>query len=321
MEKITTLPIIEEITVVKNPCAVRYCSKNRVAVGGSDGCTIIDLKTKKHTKLFTNNIMNIEIIPASKNNQEMVAYQERDDNKIKSFTCNPHDNTFFSCYGDTKLAIRKQNYITNSYKYIPVEGSFCQYMTIHPNEKTACIADYECRLSFYELDNLQSPLKTMEFSLDTCWFFCRYSRDGSYIVAGDSNKVFIIDPHSNCDKKLYLQFGQELLRNIAFHPNNSVVAILSKTNSSIKKKQIVRYFDIKMKQFIDTPLEYEADESSDLDFSADGLELIVALEDRCVRTQVLFAIKEKSYFWWVLKQLKEKEDLPQDVINYLLKTF
>jgi hypothetical protein len=79
---------------------------------------------------------------------------------------------------------------------------------------------------------------------------------------------------------------------------------------------------LKTKELVYTSPELGSGCGYDLSFSDDGLEVIVALQDRCVRTLVSFAVKEKctDILWW-LHQIKEQKNLPQDIVSHCMHTF
>ncbi|HSC24885.1 MAG TPA: hypothetical protein VLB80_01540, partial [Candidatus Babeliales bacterium] len=189
----------------------------------------------------------------------------------------------------------------------------------------------EGNISLHKLDDTLSKFNTISLPKLRC-YFCQYSPDGSYIVAGGDKKLFIIDTDAYSYKCLENK-DDEIYCNIAFHPNNLILAILSEKTVSLSrlcvyKQQIVHYWDIKTQKFIIANMPVlKSSCGRDLSFSPDGLEMVIVLEGKCVRAPVPSAVNEKicQYLLFILHQLIEDAKLPEDVMlycgNILLKTF
>lgn len=343
---------IEEIIAVKNLRHVQYFGKNSVIVGTSDGgVDIVNVKTKKTHKInlpHSDMLMGFSIIQS--NDKKIITcidgkvkiYDAKMGEKVitseqtavrpivRSIAWNSFKDTIFLCYGESRAVIKKCNYVTDACEEIAIHDKICQNMIIHPKQEIMCITDYSGNIFLYTLDNLTSPFKKIVLGGKS--YFCKYSSDGSYIVAGNYLNVFIIDPNKNANVCLSAQIN-ETFQNIAFHPNGSVLAILCKRYVARPRlpdrsnKQIVHYWNIKTQQFMYTTPELDSDGSYDIAFSDDGSESVIALEGKCVRMLVPFAIKEKCiHSLCVLNKFRLIEDvelkpLPQDVIRYVVSTF
>jgi len=336
----------QEITAVTNPWCVRYFTQDHIVVGGINGAVhSINLRTQKIQKrigataffrgvtLQSNNKQVITCkdttitVYSSEKIPECETFQT-EKNEIRSFAWNSLKNTIFLCYGENRGEITQYNYVTRDCKNIPVCGQICQIMTMHPKKEIMCIADHSGNISLYNIDDTFSKIKIINLNtkLKKCWF-CQYSPDGSYIVAGNEKKLFIIDPDRNvhvfpCIKAEKKDKSYETFKNVAFYRNDSILAILCNrtidhSRLCVRQEQFVRYFDLKTQQFIDATPKLYSQDSYDLCFSDDGLEVMVALKDKCVRMHVPFAIKEKClYYLCVLNRIKDHSKWPNDIVRY-----
>jgi hypothetical protein len=218
---------------------------------------------------------------------------------------------------------------------------------MHPKEKKMCIADYVGDISLYTLDDVPKKLKTISLpeKYKQCYkHFFQYSPEGAYIVAGSERNLFIIDPDKDDNTYPNIEAkSNQKFRSIAFHPHNSVLAISLSASEFLadpqfaseflddpRFKAIVRFWDLKTQQFMDTPLKFMNATGFDLAFSSDGLYLFFVLQDtntfqyKCLRGLVPFAVKACLYHLFVLNQIKQQAGWSSDIVhccmNILLET-
>jgi|SRR4030095_7018415 len=324
---------IQDITIVTNPQHVQYLTKDHIFVKGTDGkVNNINLKTQKiqkgsNKKKITCNGTKITFYSAGERPVLWSCKTKNDD--IRRLTWNPFKNTLLIYCGEESKKITLYNYGTDKCKDIFVQDRIGEIMTMHPKKEILCIADCSGNISFYKLDDTLSKNQTISFVTKgfPCWW-CQYSPDGSYIVAGNSLKLYIIDQSKKVDLFSCVRHQKyEEFKNIVFHPNGSILAILCQRTIELskpfayekefKKSQLIRYLNLKTQKFIGVKPELHSDYGRDLCFSNDGFELVVALKDKCVRMHVLFAIEEKClYCLCVLNRFKDHFILPLDVVRY-----
>ncbi len=335
---------IQEITAVENPRCVRYVKNNCVAISSSRECNILDLETK--SLLCVNKLnncwdyVNSPILEITRNkiissiDKKITIYDMQVGKEICfmpkqqeawSLAVNPHDDTIFLSYAREKTVL-EYNYTNDSSQYIHSDEKNCWLIDIHPSKKIMCIANCLGDISVRSLNNLNERLKTITLPKpkQSIYNFCQFSRDGSYIVTGNKEKIYILDANKKTHAcPLIKHLKNERFNAIAFHPDGSMLAALTTRNiSSVDKKVVIHYWNLKTKKFIFTSPELDSNGGYDLSFSHDGLEVIVALEDKCVRTLVPFAIKEKgAYILLWLNQIKKQKNLPQDVITHCINIF
>src|SRR6266404_4185162 len=249
MKKENRLHCIEEMTAVKHPLRVQYLAKDRVAMSNSKGCFIVDLTTKEaqqidrgygdpEVRVFSTQNGNKKIVSSWSwidvcggsvkiYNAETGALEwDKEGDNACFMACSSYDNAIYLA---GEKGIVKHNYVTKNYEDIPINDRHCQYsLVMHPKKEILCIAEFDPGvLSFYTLDNVTVPFKTI--TLPVASYFCQYSPDGSYVVAGDLRDLFIIDPNREGDQYPCIKSkASEDFSVISFHPNSSVLAILSR---------------------------------------------------------------------------------------------
>jgi WD40 repeat protein len=323
---------IQDIAIVKHPRCVRYITKDQIVINGADGKFYsVHLKTQKiqkssNKKIITCNGTKITFYSAGERPVLWSCKTKKDD--IRRLTWNPFKNTLLIYCGEESKKITLYNYGTNKCKDIFVQDRIDEIMTMHPKKEILCTADCSGNISFYKLDDALLKIQTISSVTKgfPCWW-CQYSPDGSYIVVGSNLKLYIIDHRKKGDVFPCVRPQKdEEFKNIAFHPNGSILAILCQnspvekpwvSNSPLKISQLIRYLDLKTQKYIGITPEIQSDSSYDLCFSDDGLEVVVVLKDKCVRMHVSFAIKEKgSYCLCVLNRFKACYNLPLDIVQY-----
>jgi Eukaryotic translation initiation factor eIF2A len=254
----------QEITIVKDPWRARYCAKNKVIVGGIHGSVHkVNLKTQRTLNIGQTFNYDSQLAPGLQANKKKMmivrgsetmiydtetgissAFPMKIDKKVRSFAWNPLIDALFLCYGEQSNTITKYNYKADKYKEISVSDQNCQIMTMHPQKKIMCIADYSGNISLRNIDDTLSKIKSIDLSkkLETCWF-CQYSLDGSRIVVGNGKKIFIINPDIDEDDPLCVDRKinpgiYEEFKNIAFHSNGSILAILCYRNITQSRKAV-----------------------------------------------------------------------------------
>jgi WD40 repeat protein len=351
MEKENKWHITQEITAIKKPWRARYLDENRIVVSNRYGSnvSIVNLRTNEVQTINVNNIHPLsEMICLQVDNKKIIHSHHQtiavydaqtgkkewsvvEEKPIRSFACDTSKNTVYVGFGEAKNGIIKHNYITNDSEDIHVP-KFCQIMSMHPTKEVMCISDYgSSGISLHSLPNLET--KKDIFSLATI-FICQYSPDGSCIVTGNCRYLFIIDPDKNNKTHPFLTAANdESFKNIAFHPNGLVLATLSQRQITkedlsarffsqyhVYKNQIVRFWDLKTQKCIYTMPVFNAQDGYDLTFSEDGSEMIIVLEDTCVRALVPFEAQKKcAYFLWLLHQIAKENNLPKDAVHHCSK--
>lgn len=352
MEKENKWHITQEITDdIKNPRCVRYIGKDRIVGGGSNCDTIIlDLKTKETQKISSLCHWEKPSVSLLQYHQGKIVFTHHRtakihdaqtgqaenfltiDAHIQSFVYCPDQNCLIIGYNKGKGGITKYNYVTSTIEEISIYGRFCEGMAIHPNKKTMCIKTDEA-ISLYNLSDLKNKIKTLQ-AYSIGGHICQYSPDGSYIVTGNGTHLFIIDPDKNNKIFPFLAAAtDESFKNIAFHPKGSVLATLSQRQTtkenlsapfflqqSVHKSQVVRFWDLKTQKCIYTMPVFNVQDGYDLTFSEDGLEMVIVLEDTCVRVLVPFEVQKKcTYFLWALHQIAKESNLPDDAVHHCSK--
>lgn len=341
---------INEITTVEEPIRARLLPDHRIIIVNKEGSTyIVDPKIQQPQKInsfpFQQNSL---IFPIIQNNKDKIIsckdntviindaktgkriWNTQEQERISSLAWSPLNNTIFLSYFPINNNIKEYNYVTRNYKTIATSKPHCHLIAMHPKEKIICIADMHGNISLHELNNTLSIIKRVDLSEDfkkVLCNFCQYNSDGSYIAVGHNKKIIILDQNKTLNKYPCLQPQKyESFQEIAFHPSSSILAILyahieKLTNKITYTKQFVRYYDIKILQCIGQTIEFYSADSHDLAFSQDGYNIIITLDDKCVKLPVFFAIKEKYlYSLCVLNQFKynNEQNLPQDVAQYIL---
>ncbi len=324
---------VQEIITIKEPNKARYCGDDKIVVSDFESnCYCVYLKNQKEKKIIS---VNSELFCQQNmrlQNKEIMICQELTmggyRHIIRFLAWNPLKNTFFACYGEKSDFITRYNYVTDEKQEVFMPNQICQIMTMHPQQKIICLADYSGNISLHNVDDTLSKIKTIDLSkkLKVCWF-CQYSLDGSRIVVGSDNKLFIINPDVNEDNFLCVNAERttgihEEFKNIAFYPKDSILAILcyrniSQSRLAVYKKQLVRYLNIKTGRVIGESSEFDSDDSYDFCFADNGFEGTAVLKDKCVRIHIPFAIKDRCiYSLCVLNALQEKANWPHDIVRY-----
>jgi WD40 repeat protein len=347
---------VQEITVVKEPYKVRYCGNDQIVVtslSGQINCITLEAQKKQNqmhncSHLKTSILLQVNSKKIIMGDTRSIGVYDRETTTwdaylpgmfegIRSIAWNSLKNTFFACYGEKSSMITRYNYVTNEKKEVFMPNQIGQIMTMHPQQKIICLADYSGNISLRNVDDTLSKIKTIDLSkkLKACWF-CQYSLDGSRIIVGSDNKLFIINPDTNEDEFLCVNAERttgmyEEFKNIAFHPKGSILAILcyrniSQSRLAVYKKQLVRYLNIKTGCVIGESSEFDSDDSYDVCFADNGFEGTAVLKNKCVRIHISFAIKDKCiYSLYVLNTLKDEAHWPRDIVRYcgnmLLESF
>ncbi len=241
--------------------------------------------------------------------------------------------------------IKKYNYVTGDCEELLIEDRQYKFITMHPKEEIMCLIDNRGNIYWHILNDTGSTYKRLSIGNDINGekkfaYSCQYNSDGSYLAAGYTNKIKIVNHNKKPNPSLYLsapkdEFFEEILaqenetfNEISFHPNNSILAILCDYElctipGYTRKKQYVRYYNIKTLQCIDQTIEFDSHCSYDLAFSLDGFAIIITLENECVKIPVTFAIKEKCLYSLLSLNYctgKNEQILPQDIKHYIINT-
>jgi hypothetical protein len=363
---------IEKITAVEKPRRARLLTNDRAVIHDENQDTyIVNLETKISQRISpSDNIKDISFhsILQSNNNKiitccgktviiydahGLVERSKITETEIQSLAWNSAQNTIFFClypenaewnYQKTNK-IKKYNYETNNCTEVFIDDRQYKFITMHPKEEIICLIDNVDRIHFHTLYDTNStrerlPIINSIYENIESFFSCQYNSDGSYLAAGYTNKIKIINHNKKPNPLLYTSSPQgeffeailaeenETFHEIAFHPNNIILAILCSYSlgnipGTTRKKQYVRYYDIKTLQCIDKTIEFDSRYSHDLAFSHDGFAIIITLEDKCVKIPVNFAIKEKClYTLLTLNHFKNGSQhiLPKDITHYIINT-
>jgi len=333
---------IKEINAVKNPCYAHFLENEKIAITNQSQETyIVNLPTSNTTMISdpedtTHSIYNQYTIIQSNGNHIITCV----DTKIKiynqkteilearkttlytpsSLAWNPIDNTIFiNAYGQ----MSKYNYVQNTSITIPSIESFL--ITKHPTQEIICTITHQSEILFYSLNNLKTPSDSINLpqKLLLCTF-CQYNHDGTNLAIGNEKTIFIIDNKKEITPYPCIRAQeQEDFKKILFHPNNSVLAILCNRSTSASRNNVsvgqsVRYYDLKTLNLIEQTTELDSLWSYNIDFSQNGLFVVVTLYDKCVIIPVNFAIKKCIFSLWVLNQLKQRYTIPTELIHYIL---
>jgi WD40 repeat protein len=333
------LTAMQEITAVETPRRVCYFSDKKLVILGENAeSALLDLQTKKIQPLTKVRECILDFPILEKNNQKIIMahntsiiiHDERTNikklistipiqkmhrfvshPKIQSLVVHPINTVLFLCFGPKK-AITKYDYVSDICEEI--SDQYCDIMTMHPKERIICIAEYSGKISIRKLDAITKTLSTIKLP-EKCCSFCKYSPDGSCIAAGNERALYIIDLHKGHTLYPVITFtGSEILDCMAFHPNGLLALLLVSPQSAV-----IKYWNINTCESIyETQLGFSF-QDYDICFSHDGLEVFVARADKCIRTLVPFAVKEKcSYLLFILNQLKEKNNLPEELAKYCM---
>jgi len=331
---------IEEITSVRFPRRIKYITNNTIAINGLGCFSLVDLETKAilciHKRDNNREYVNFPMLYSndkiiiSSADEKLVIYDEQRNvktsftprqNPIWGLAVHQSSDTVFLASPQRKV-LTKYSYVTKVSTDIIIPGESFSLIDIHPKKDIMCIVRYAGTLSFHTLDNLKEPFKTITFVRPIIYLFCQYSLDGSYIAAGHNKIVHVIDP----DKHTYYSlkpFKNERFNTIAFHPDGLTLAtVATRKVSKVDVKAVIHYWDLQTEKCIYTMSELGAGYGHDLSFSPDGLEVIVALNDKCIKTLVPFVgnKKGKEILFW-LNQLKEQKKIPQDIVKHSLDAF
>jgi len=328
-----------DIINVPNLQDVQYLTKDHIIVKCTDGkVNNINLQTQKIQKSsnkqkITCNGTKITFYSAGERPVLWSCKTKKDD--IRRLTWNSFKNTLLIYCGEESKKITLYNYGTDKCKDIFVQDRIDEIMTMHPKKEILCTADCSGNISFYKLDDTLSKIQTISFVTKgfPCWW-CQYSPDGFYIVAGSNLKLYIIDKSKKVDLLSCVRPKKdEEFKNIVFHPTKgSILAILCQRTIELskpfayekefKKSQLIRYLDFKTQQFIGVTPELDFDHSRGLCFSNDGSEVVVVFKHTFVRMHVPFAIEERClHSLCVLNRFNAQrhwaqQAIPQDIIRY-----
>jgi len=335
----------QEIKTVTNPRCAHFLGNEKIAITNQSQETyIVNLPTSNTTMISdpgdtTHSDYKLYAIIQSNGNHIITCvntkiriYNQKTEKlearKTEVYTPNSLawdaiSNTIFISFYGINLEMSTYNYVEDKYITIPSIQSFL--VIKHPTKKIICTTKNEGEMLFYSLNNLKTPSHKInlpqKFELCT---FCQYNHDGTKLAIGDKKKIFIIDNEKEITAYPSIKAEiQEDFKNILFHPNNSVLAILYDRNTSSSRNHVsvgqsVRYYDIKTLKLIEQTTELDSHCSYNIDFSQNGLFVIVTLYDKCVIMPVKFAIKKCIFSLWVLNQLKQRYTIPTELIHYIL---
>ena len=341
LNSVLDLRKIEKIPIFDDPLRARYVSPDVVVISDVNGCYLQNLKTEeinciddtrgcyrlgtqqlecKNEKIFVSNYRRIMIYDTQTNKVDWSTRRKR---FTESVAWDHAHNIVFICYGDAKRKITTYDYATNIHKDIAMKDKACRLMTIDSDKQIMCISDNTNTISFHALDNLALVRKAIVLPDDgKRYIFCQYSPDGGYVISGNKKKLYILDSQDKKDIYLCLDVadGEEFNR-IAFHPNKSVLAtsntLYAPSNFHGGRQQLIRYWDLKTQQCIYKTSDLISMSCYDLSFSQDGLQVIAALDNKCIRMHAPLVMKDKClYLLFILKQIYEKHNIPKDIIFY-----
>lgn len=359
---------IQEIMTIGYPRCARLLTNNHAVIIDKDQDTyIVNLKTKISQQINSSYNKEDLSIPILQSNDNIIStycgktitiydahtnvqkWNKTEARLAHSLAWKPTQNTIFLCLypENSKKAnkIKKYNYATNDDEEIFIEDRQYKFITLHPTEEIMCLIDNHGNIYWHELNDTGSKHKKLPIRNDVkggtgLSFSCHYNFDGSYLAAGYTNKIKIVDHNKKPNPLLYLtspkgEFFEEILAQenetfhaITFHPNNTILAILCSYQLSTipgctHKNQYVRYYDVKTLQCIEKTIAFHSLYSHDLAFASDGFSIIITLEDKCITIPVTFAIKEKClYALLSLNQCKDEYEqmLPKDITRYITYT-
>jgi len=358
----TPAHILATITAMKQPQSVICFPNNIVAIAGEDGCKVCEFSPNTKTINVNNNFPKHYKGIAAHPNKKMLAFYSNNSTTsnttlaiydvattIKLWDTStkllghpifiPMTNEIVTCAARSDLQSFNRNTNSPLSKILDLPGNKSSY-TSHPKEK---------ELLFITDNNVITILRYMQsrliFSTKENIAFCKYSPDGLLIAVNHGeNGCSILDPSIGNHKEIGDSFLNPkvgsykwLIDNdknkpqctaMAFHPTTSTLATLSMHGGTIY------YWNFTTQQLITTTSLTVAEEECNfispeyplnqrLDFSCDGTQLIVALNDKCLILEVPFKIfKDKCIFiYWLLKNYQRNQifhTIPDDIIALLM---
>jgi len=322
---------IEEIKAVDYLRRIEYISPNTVAITGSCGLYILNLHEKDLECISKKNFcakyiyepilrINNEKVISCIDEQVMIydtkTYKKKILNhKSVDLAIHPREKTIFLLHENRKV-ITTFNCISGITECIPTDETKCLCIDIHPKKEIMCRI-YNANISFYPLNDLKKIIKTINFSEHDSTF-CRYNTDGSFLAMGNKSSIYVINPDQETNDyqpiKQATQF--EFFKKISFHPNGWLAILLRIEAPKEKAGNVIYYWDLKKKEFVYTMSALGEWYCKDFSFSQNGLDVVVALYNKCIRTRVPFAVDNAIKVLWRLNQLKAQEKISQDIVKY-----
>jgi hypothetical protein len=350
--------ILATITAIKKPASV-VCLLDSVAVLGKDGCGLYDFSGKEIIKLQDYTIdtdlqrmsahPNKKILAVRRGNYVKVYDTTYNTTKKKIYTLNradwsgkpifnPIDDTIL--IGDQHQNIRSFNYKNNSDNHIP-ETSIPHHgkmLAFHPTKQEFLFTSgHSHGINIFQIG--KNP-DIKETNAANFIYSCQYSPDGSLIAADAKNKSFIFDPELNSENILSISSNGVPTGGMAFHPTSFILATPLLLMSANPKNSVyhICYWHTKTLQRITTTaldkfcgVYYS--QHDNIDFSCDGKNIVIVLQDKCFVIEVPFEVlsgdpyelgtKNRCIFalWAMQHYLHEGGMLPHDVTQLLTYTF
>ncbi len=315
---ITKPNILAELTCIKEPYTAFYLTENRVLINGSDQCSVVDPTTNKEIKrIFDNNEWSscISVHP----------------NKTKfAFSAHyPPDNKQKITIYDTKTCtvehtINWDGATLESLLFSPLDDTIA---TVIFNSVNAKFYNYKTnKTTITDIEEAARRIKQTIPNRPASHSFCEHSPNGSFIARGTGSQIIITKPNQDTYTidvpKIY---NTSCFNKIAFHPNSKILITLSNPEG------FLNYWDVSTFQHITTMTPTSARAtwpvSSSLSFSPNGTKLLLVVHGKCTVLEVPFDVlyqpgaQQKALFvYWLLKNLNNDPDLPQDVRHLLVHT-
>jgi hypothetical protein len=323
----------QEITLFSNPHCIHHVTDNIIAMNSISKFGLVDLEREQvqyipykdnRTRasgeaLIQSNDKKIVLA----NGSELMIYDRRkskdyqwfDCKKINSLKIDSHQDVFFF---NMNATIMKCNYITHNFSKIA--SSLCRLLDIDEEKETIYMKDHDGNVSIRSLHNLQERCGTIVVPEN--WnrnHMYEVSPDKSCLAFGSSRFIYKIKQDKENVEYFIQSLDNENFRHMAFLPKTNTLATVSQ---SINGKSIIRYWDFF--QELQEPIymfELDASGCRDISISPNGLEMVIAFRDKCVRTLIPFQIKKRySYLFFVLNELKKQGKIPQDIMVYIMVT-
>jgi hypothetical protein len=333
----------QEIKCFENPHCIHHVTDDIVAMNSVSKFGLVDLKRKQVQYIpYENNRTRAsgEVIIQSNdkkivltNGHEMMIYDRRskdyqwfDCKKINSLKIDSHQDAFFC---NMNGFIVKCDYTIN--RFFEIASSFSPILDIDNKNQTMYVLDYDGDVSLRSLHNLDEICGKMVLPKagnrglkKLLNHMYQVSPDKSCLAFGTSCCIYKIKQDKKDIEYTIESLNNEIFKHMAFLPTTNILATVSQSREKkpIKGKSIIRYWDF-FQELQEPIYMFELDKygSRDISLSPNGLEMVIAFRDKCVRTLIPFQIKKRySYLFFVLNELKNKEEMPQDIMVYTMVT-
>jgi|GEM_PF-7128118 len=327
---------MEPHTITK-PEWIGFMNNNTIVVGGKDGCKIFDSKSQKilhqlTSKTITHLVVNNKMIVCVGdkrllffNAKAEIIHPQRDIWQNTNLALSPIDDTLFF-YHQARLGLYDSLTGQRIFwkKEIPnrdpvpysTSATACPLIACHPTKNIILYPSNKQTLLMVQPGS--NPLVSMNLNTNTK--LCgggEYSADGSAIAFNDQSqdKYFIYYLPNKNELAYELAADNKKYISVAFHPNKSLLALLSQDN-------IIQYWDYVSRILIATthPLTSNIGNSINsqtkrLTFSPDGTKLAIVLRHIWRVVEVPEHYNNIVAIPWYLQKIY---NLPKELIQIII---